>query len=96
MCRQGQEQRIAALQIHPLEGFRVAGLAIRYADLADLAGLAGALHREILPSLRLEAIRAPPRSTTRNAVARSASRIDLRRLPAKVRRLPFERLSNSM
>ena len=51
MRRQGQEQSLAALEIHPLESLRIAGLA---GLQRDVAGLSRPSDRDVLPTLRLE------------------------------------------
>ena len=51
MRRQGQEQGLAALEIHPLESLRIAGLARLQ---RDIAGLSSRSDRDVLPARRPE------------------------------------------
>jgi hypothetical protein len=51
MRRQGQEQGLAALEVHPLESLRIAGLA---GLQRHFAGLPCAADRDVLPTRRLE------------------------------------------
>ena len=74
MRRQGQEQRVSAMEVHPLEGLRVA----RPAGLdRDLAGLPFARRPKRI-ARRVSGARCGrlPRSTTRNAVALPAPLTD--------------------
>ena len=78
MRGQGQQQCVAALQIHPLEGLGVAGLPGLQCDLARPFRFRRPKHMR--PAAACSAMRPRPRSTTRKAVAAARHRRAVLRL----------------